>query len=70
MTTRRYMLAVLPADGIGREVIPAGLEVLRAVSEAHAAFAFETQEFDWGSERYLRQGAMMPSDGVRQLEPR
>ncbi|MBZ5566361.1 MAG: tartrate dehydrogenase [Acidobacteriia bacterium] len=68
MTTRRYMLAVLPADGIGREVIPAGLEVLRAVSEAHAAFAFETQEFDWGSERYLRQGAMMPSDGVRQLE--
>jgi tartrate dehydrogenase/decarboxylase/D-malate dehydrogenase len=68
MTTRRYKLAVLPADGIGREVIPAGLEVLRAASEAGATFTFETQEFDWGSERYLRQGAMMPSDGLRQLE--
>jgi tartrate dehydrogenase/decarboxylase/D-malate dehydrogenase len=68
MTTRRYKLAVLQADGIGREVIPAGLEVLRAVSEAGATFTFETQEFDWGSERYLRQGAMMPSDGLRQLE--
>jgi tartrate dehydrogenase/decarboxylase/D-malate dehydrogenase len=65
---RNYKLAVLPGDGIGAEVIPAGLQVLRAVAEAHSSFRFETQEFDWGSERYLRQGAMMPPDGVRQLE--
>lgn len=58
----------MPADGIGREVIPAGLEVLRALAEAHATFTFETQEFDWGSERHLREGAMMPRDAMQQLE--
>ena len=65
---RNFNLAVLPADGIGREVIPAGLEVLRALAEMHARFRFETQEFDWGSARYLREGAMMPRDGLQQLE--
>jgi tartrate dehydrogenase/decarboxylase/D-malate dehydrogenase len=65
---RNYRLAALPGDGIGAEVIPAGLQVLRAVAEAHGGFRFEKQEFDWGSERYLRQGAMMPPDGIQQLE--
>jgi tartrate dehydrogenase/decarboxylase/D-malate dehydrogenase len=64
---RNFNLAVLPADGIGREVIPAGLEVLRALAETHARFRFGTQEFDWGSARYLRECAMMPRDGLQQL---
>jgi tartrate dehydrogenase/decarboxylase / D-malate dehydrogenase len=68
MTTRSYNLAVLQADGIGSEVIPAGLQVLRALAEVHANFHFEAQTFDWGSARYLRDGAMMPPDGLRQLE--
>jgi tartrate dehydrogenase/decarboxylase/D-malate dehydrogenase len=65
---RNFRFAVLPGDGIGAEVIPAGLQVLRAVAERYAWFDFETQEFDWGSARYLREGAMMPRDGMQQLE--
>jgi tartrate dehydrogenase/decarboxylase / D-malate dehydrogenase len=65
---RKFKFAIIPADGIGAEVIPAGLQVLRAVAEVHATFSFETQEFDWGSARYLREGAMMPRDGMQQLE--
>lgn len=65
---RKFKFAIIPADGIGAEVIPAGLQVLRAVAEVHATFEFETQEFDWGSARYLREGAMMPRDGMQQLE--
>ncbi len=65
---RNFRFAVLPGDGIGAEVIPAGLQVLRAVAERQASFDFETQEFEWGTARYLRAGAMMPRDGMQQLE--
>ena len=65
---RNFKLAVVPGDGIGKEVIPAGLQVLHAVAEAHGGFRFQTEEFDWGSERHLRQGAMMPADGTQRLE--
>jgi tartrate dehydrogenase/decarboxylase / D-malate dehydrogenase len=65
---RQYKLAVLPGDGIGGEVIPAGLQVLRALAETFSLFDFVTQEFDWGSARYLKTGAMMPRDGTQQLE--
>ncbi|MGZ4822590.1 MAG: tartrate dehydrogenase [Terriglobales bacterium] len=65
---KQYKLAVMAGDGIGAEVIPAGMQVLRRVAEAHASFRFETQEFDWGSARYLREGSMMQEDGISQLE--
>ncbi|MEO1492154.1 MAG: tartrate dehydrogenase [Pseudomonadota bacterium] len=66
MTT--YKIASIPGDGIGTEVIAAGLEVLEAVA-AREGFALEVQHFDWGSERYLREGAMMPEDGLDRLKP-
>lgn len=65
---KHYNIAVLPADGIGVEVIPAGVEALRAVAEAHGGFRFETREFDWGTARYLREGAMMPKVALQTLE--
>ena len=65
---KKYRFAVLPGDGIGGEVIPASLQVLRALAETFSSFDFGTQEFDWGSVRYLRTGAMMPADGMQQLE--
>jgi tartrate dehydrogenase/decarboxylase/D-malate dehydrogenase len=65
---RHYKLAVIPGDGIGTEVIPAGLEVLAAVAEAHGGFRVESQNFDWGSERFVKSGAMMPQDGMQTLE--
>ncbi len=61
-----YRIALLPGDGIGREVIPAAVRVLEA-GKVECTFSF--QEFDWGSEYYLRTGRMMPEDGLDQLRP-
>ncbi len=63
-----YRIAVLPGDGIGAEVIPEGLQTLRTLAELGGNFQVETQEFNWGSARYLREGSMMPSDGLATLE--
>ncbi|MEM9063724.1 MAG: tartrate dehydrogenase [Pseudomonadota bacterium] len=65
---KRYRIAAIPGDGIGTEVISAGLDVLEAVA-TREGFALDVTEFDWGSERYLATGAMMPGDGLEQLRP-
>ena len=61
--TRRYRIAVIAGDGIGKEVIPAGVEVLQALTRADGGFALECQSFDWGSDYYHRHGRMMPENG-------
>lgn len=63
-----YKIAAIPADGIGPEVIEAGLAVLEAVA-AREGFALEVTQFDWGSDYYKRHGEMMPADGPEQLKP-
>lgn len=63
-----YRIAVLPGDGIGPEVIIESVQTLEALAELHGGFGLETQYFDWGSERYLREGALMPKDGLAVLE--
>jgi len=63
---RRYRLAVIPGDGIGREVVPEGLRVLRSAGQRFG-FEIEPVEFPWGCAYYLDHGEMMPSDGLRQL---
>lgn len=65
---RHYKIAVIPGDGIGPEVITEGLKSLQAVAELDGGLKFETQEFDWNSERHLRDGAMMPADALQTLE--
>ena len=65
---KTYRIASIPGDGIGTEVIAAGLEVLQAVAR-RAGFSIEVTDFDWGTDRYLREGAMMPTDGLEQLKP-
>ena len=64
MTT--FRVALIPGDGIGKEVVPEGQRVLEA---AGRRFGFEWQwtEFDWSCERYLRTGRMMPEDALEQL---
>ncbi|MEM7170866.1 MAG: tartrate dehydrogenase [Pseudomonadota bacterium] len=64
---RQYRVAAIPGDGIGQEVITAGLEVLSALVRRLDIFTLEIESFDWGSDRYLSQGAMMPEDGLAQL---
>ena len=64
---RRLRIAVIGGDGIGPEVIGAGVEVLQAVAARDGSFALDTESFDWGSARYKRTGALMPEDGVARL---
>jgi tartrate dehydrogenase/decarboxylase/D-malate dehydrogenase len=65
---RSYNIAAIPADGIGPEVISAGLTVLDALAARVAEYTFEVTTFDWGSDYYKRHGAMMPADGLSQLK--
>ena len=59
-------IAVIPGDGIGQEVMPAALRVLEALGARHdIAFAFT--DLDWGCERQVREGRLMPEDGLDQL---
>jgi tartrate dehydrogenase/decarboxylase/D-malate dehydrogenase len=64
MTTQR--IAVMPGDGIGREVVPEGLRVLEAVARRFD-LSFKFDEFDWSSDYYLKHGQMMPSDWKAQI---
>ena len=60
---RSYRIAAIPGDGIGTEVIAAGVEVLDACARRDGGFAFTFDHFDWGSERYKKTGAFMPANG-------
>ena len=59
-------IAVIPGDGIGREVIPEGQRILELAAARHD-ISCRWQEFDWSCEYYARTGAMMPRDGIEQL---
>jgi len=63
---KNYRIALLPGDGIGKEVVPAAVEVLKAAAR-DVSLSFEP--FDWGCEYCLRTGHMMPADGLEQLRP-
>lgn len=64
---KTYKIAAIPADGIGPEVIEAGLQVLDALQQRETSFRFEIETFDWGSDYYKKHGVMMPEDGKDQL---
>ncbi|WP_105901606.1 tartrate dehydrogenase [Vibrio gangliei] len=63
-----YKIASIPADGIGPEVISAGLQVLDALQQKIGTFNVDIKHFDWGSEYYKKHGIMMPEDGLNQLK--
>ena len=65
--TRTYRIASVPADGIGPEVIDAGLEVLEAVVARDGGFSLAVDHYGWGSDWYRKHGEFMPSDGLAQL---
>jgi len=63
---KRYKVAVIPGDGIGKEVVPEGQRVLEAVARKHG-FTLEWTDFDWSCERFQKTGEFMPKDGLAQL---
>jgi tartrate dehydrogenase/decarboxylase/D-malate dehydrogenase len=61
---RAFRIAAIPGDGIGREVVAAGIEALTACASRDGGFALHFDHFDWGSERYRKTGAFMPENGL------
>lgn len=64
MTT--YSIAAIPGDGIGLETFAVARRVLDELAP-RTGFGIDWREYDWGSERYLRTGSMMPADGLARL---
>ena len=64
----KYSIAMIPGDGIGKEVVPAAQQVVEAAGQRFG-FSCEWKNFDWGCERFASEGAMMPGDGLEQLRP-
>ena len=65
---RTHRIAVIAGDGIGQEVIPAGMRVLQTAA-ARGGFALDFVELPWGCDYYLANGRMMPDDGLETLRP-
>ena len=64
---KTYRIATIPGDGIGKEVVPAGREILEAVAASQGTFALTFEDFGWGGDWYRKHGAMMPADGLDAL---
>ena len=64
---RTHKIAAMGGDGIGPEVVRAGVQVLKVCAERDGRFTLDFQDFDWGSDYYRTHGVMMPADGADQL---
>jgi tartrate dehydrogenase/decarboxylase/D-malate dehydrogenase len=64
---KTYRIATIPGDGIGKEVVPAGQQVLEALAAAGTSFRFEFENFGWGGDWFRDHGAMMPANGLDAL---
>lgn len=60
---RTPRIAIIPGDGIGKEVIPEAVKVLKAAAAAEGR-DLSIVEFDWGADRYLRDGTTLPTDAL------
>jgi tartrate dehydrogenase/decarboxylase / D-malate dehydrogenase len=67
VSMKKIELSVIPGDGIGKEVVPATLQVLDTLANIHGGISFQYQTHDWSCEYYLEHGVMMPEDGMKQL---
>lgn len=65
---KQYRIATIPGDGIGPEVISAGITALQAVSKALGTFTLEFTHIDWNSETYKRTGQYIPENGLSELK--
>jgi tartrate dehydrogenase/decarboxylase / D-malate dehydrogenase len=65
---REYAIAAIPADGIGPEVIAAGLQALETLQQRSGEFRLNVEHFPWGSDYYKKHGVMMAPDGLERLK--
>ena len=65
---KTYRIAAIGGDGIGPEVIAAGVEVLEALARADGGFGFEFKAFPWSSDFYLEHGGYIPEGGLEELK--
>jgi tartrate dehydrogenase/decarboxylase/D-malate dehydrogenase len=63
---KTHKIAVIPGDGIGKEVVPEGIRCLDAVARKFD-IAFQFDDFDWSCDYYLKHGTMMPDDWKQQI---
>ena len=64
---KKFEIAVIPGDGIGKEVVPQGLRVLERLGTTFG-INFVLRHYDWSCETYKQTGRMMPKDGIAQLK--
>ncbi|KAI1155277.1 hypothetical protein F4825DRAFT_407984 [Nemania diffusa] len=65
---KSYSIASIPADGIGPEVVDAGIEVLNSLAETLGTFELNFTHYDWSSETYKKTGKYIPDGGLEQLK--
>lgn len=65
---KTYSIASIPADGIGPEVIGAGITVLNALTETLQTFKLTFHNYDWSSETYKKTGKYIPDGGLEELK--
>lgn len=65
---REYKIAAIPGDGIGPEVISAGLQVLETLAAQDGGFKLSVAHFPWSSDYYLEHGYYIPTDGLERLK--
>src|SRR5690606_21772163 len=61
---KTFDIAVIPGDGIGKEVVPAALDVLEVAAQVHGGLSFRWDTFEWSCDYYVKHGRMMPEDGL------
>ena len=59
-----YEIAILPGDGIGKEIMPQAWRVLQSVAEQIGSFSVEGESYPWGCENFLETGVIMPDNGI------
>lgn len=67
-TRRTHSIATMGADGIGPEVVSAGVQVLRKLANLDGTFTLEFKDYDWSSETYKKTGKYIPDGGLEELK--
>lgn len=67
ITQRTHSIATIGADGIGPEVVDAGVQALKKLAQLDGTFNLEFKEYDWSSETYKKTGQYIPEGGLDEL---